>query len=65
MNLFTSQGSAVNTGTFESAVYGLAHWSELKSLRKSLYPEPMPKYQYRLPKRYWEFFSLVMELLLK
>ncbi|XP_059163768.1 saccharopine dehydrogenase-like oxidoreductase [Physella acuta] len=50
------EGSAVNTGTFESAVYGLAHWNELKSLRKSLYPEPMPKYQYRLPKRSFLYY---------
>ncbi|CAL1548698.1 unnamed protein product [Lymnaea stagnalis] len=50
-------GAAINTGTFESAVYGLAHWNELKSLRKALYPDPMPKYQYKVPKRSALFYS--------
>uniref|UniRef100_A0A0B6Y7D7 Saccharopine dehydrogenase NADP binding domain-containing protein n=1 Tax=Arion vulgaris TaxID=1028688 RepID=A0A0B6Y7D7_9EUPU len=47
----------VNTGTFESAVYGFSHMKELKPLRKSLYPEPMPRFEYRLPKRRVLFYS--------
>ena len=46
------QGAAINVTTLESAVYGFAHANELKGLRKSLYPEPLPKPTFRLPKRY-------------
>lgn len=46
------QGYTVNTGTFESAVHGFAHMKELKPLRQALFPDPMPKYEYRLPKRW-------------
>ncbi|CAG2235608.1 Saccharopine dehydrogenase-like oxidoreductase [Mytilus edulis] len=40
-----------NVTTLESAVYGFAHANELKSLRRSLYPEPLPKPSFKLPKR--------------
>lgn len=49
---FYFKGIAINVTTLESAVYGFAHADELKSLRKSLYPEPLPKPKYRLNKRY-------------
>ncbi|CAG5121242.1 unnamed protein product [Candidula unifasciata] len=51
------EGFTVNTGTFESAVHGFAHMKELKPLRKSLFPDPLPKYEYRLPKRKTIFYS--------
>ena len=31
-------GPTINFGTWQSAIYGLAHAAELKTLRKSLYP---------------------------
>ncbi|KAK6182531.1 hypothetical protein SNE40_010193 [Patella caerulea] len=46
-----SDGITLNTGTFESAVYGFAAQSELPALRKSLFPSPLPKSNHRLPKR--------------
>ncbi|GFS14893.1 saccharopine dehydrogenase-like oxidoreductase [Elysia marginata] len=50
-------GGAMNFATYESAVHGLSNAKELINLRKSLYPEPMPKIQHRLPKRSSLFFS--------
>ncbi|XP_061167009.1 protein-cysteine N-palmitoyltransferase HHAT-like [Saccostrea echinata] len=44
-------GMAVNNGTLESAIYGFLHEGELKSLRKALFPEPLPPAKYKLPKR--------------
>ena len=32
-------GPTINFGTWQSAIYGLAHAGELKSLRKALYPD--------------------------
>lgn len=32
-------GPTINFGTWQSAIYGLAHSGELKSLRKALYPD--------------------------
>ncbi|GFO29898.1 saccharopine dehydrogenase oxidoreductase [Plakobranchus ocellatus] len=45
------KGSAVNTGTFESAVHAIANWNEVKDIRSLLYPESMPRNEYKLPKR--------------
>lgn len=49
------QGSKVNFGTWQSAIYGLAHASELKSLRKqlneTLFQEPLPKSNFPLKRR--------------
>ncbi|XP_030573962.1 saccharopine dehydrogenase-like oxidoreductase [Drosophila novamexicana] len=40
-----SYGKAgLNTGTWESAVYGLAHSDELRGIRQKLYPERLPKF---------------------
>ncbi|XP_005095024.1 saccharopine dehydrogenase-like oxidoreductase [Aplysia californica] len=52
-----NDGAAINTGTLESAIHGFAHAKELKPLRRSLFPDPMPKYDFRLPKRSTLFFS--------
>ncbi|KAH8419208.1 hypothetical protein KR222_010588 [Zaprionus bogoriensis] len=37
-------GAGLNTGTWESAVYGLAHSDELRGIRQQLYPERLPKF---------------------
>ncbi|XP_020299877.1 saccharopine dehydrogenase-like oxidoreductase [Pseudomyrmex gracilis] len=37
-------GSSLNYGTWESAVYGLAHANELRELRTKLYPIKLPKF---------------------
>ncbi|KAK7490245.1 hypothetical protein BaRGS_00018590 [Batillaria attramentaria] len=44
-------GLAGNFATFESAVYGFAHADELKSLRKALFPNPLPRMAHRAPQR--------------
>ncbi|KAI1289819.1 Saccharopine dehydrogenase-like oxidoreductase [Halotydeus destructor] len=47
-------GAVLNHGTYDSAVYGLSHWHELKKLRKDLYNKayktkfPTYKFQNRL-----------------
>ncbi|CAH1996475.1 unnamed protein product [Acanthoscelides obtectus] len=41
-------GPSVNYGTWESAVYGLAHWDELKDLRRKLYKEKLPTFEPKL-----------------
>ncbi|GFO11052.1 saccharopine dehydrogenase-like oxidoreductase [Plakobranchus ocellatus] len=51
------QGVGINFATYESAVHGISHAKELISLRKSLYSEPMPKVENKLPKRPKLFFS--------
>ena len=38
-------------GTYESAVYGVAHSNELRDLRKKLYPERLPSFGPKLKKR--------------
>ena len=44
-------GPAVHYGTWESAVYGLAHANELRVLRSKLYPEKLPKLEPTLQSR--------------
>lgn len=44
-------GMAVNNGTLESAIYGFLNEGELKSIRKSLFPEPLPPPKYKIAKR--------------
>ncbi|ESO84484.1 hypothetical protein LOTGIDRAFT_222130 [Lottia gigantea] len=44
-------GAGINFATFESAVNGFAYAGELMSLRKSLFPSPLPKSQHKLAKR--------------
>lgn len=36
--------AGLNFGTWESAVYGLAHSDELRGIRRELYPERLPKF---------------------
>ncbi|ALC46573.1 CG5167 [Drosophila busckii] len=36
--------AGLNFGTWESAVYGLAHADELRGIRQKLYPERLPKF---------------------
>ncbi|KAH8359371.1 hypothetical protein KR093_006146 [Drosophila rubida] len=36
--------AGLNTGTWESAVYGLAHADELRGIRQELYPQRLPKF---------------------
>lgn len=36
--------AGLNTGTWQSAVYGLAHSNELSAIRKELYPDRLPKF---------------------
>lgn len=36
--------AGLNTGTWQSAVYGLAHSNELSGIRKQLYPDRLPKF---------------------
>ncbi|GFR78893.1 saccharopine dehydrogenase oxidoreductase [Elysia marginata] len=45
------KGSAVNTGTLESAVYAVSNYHEMKDIRPLLYPEAMPKNEYKISKR--------------
>ncbi|XP_015599596.1 saccharopine dehydrogenase-like oxidoreductase [Cephus cinctus] len=44
-------GAAIHYGTWESAVYGLAHANELRELRRKLYPEPLPDLEPKLKSR--------------
>lgn len=41
----------INYGTWESAIYGLAHADELKPLRQQLYPERLPSFEPKLKPR--------------
>jgi len=50
-------GAAINFGTWQSAIYGFAHSKELKSIRKSLYPERLPSAKYKLKPRGNLFYS--------
>lgn len=52
------KGPSINFGTWESAVYGLAHAKELSSLRRELYPERLPTMNPRLKKRFVFFVHI-------
>ncbi|XP_046967198.1 saccharopine dehydrogenase-like oxidoreductase [Vanessa cardui] len=41
----------INYGTWESLIYGLAHYRELPALRKKLYPDTLPPLQPKLKRR--------------
>ncbi|GLV31174.1 Saccheropin dehydrogenase 1 [Carabus blaptoides fortunei] len=41
-------GARIHYGTWESAVYGLAHANELRPLRTKLYPERLPQFKPKL-----------------
>lgn len=42
------EGLSGNITTLESALHGFAHAGELKPLRKSLFPSPLPRSQYKI-----------------
>lgn len=44
-------GSGIHYGTWESAVYGLAHASELRGLRSQLYPIRLPRFEPKINER--------------
>lgn len=44
-------GAMIHYGTYESAVYGVAHFDELRELRALLYPEKLPELSPKLQKR--------------
>ena len=44
----TQQGVGGNITTLESALHGIAHGHELKPLRKSLFPSPLPRSKYKI-----------------
>jgi len=44
-------GAQIHFGTWESAVYGLAHYSELRSLRQKLFPDRLPSFTPKLKRR--------------
>lgn len=44
-------GAGIHYGTWESAVYGLAHAKELSGIRKKLFKEPLPYSKPRQVKR--------------
>lgn len=44
-------GASIHYGTWESAVYGLAHAGELREIRSKLYNKPLPKFQPKLKAR--------------
>lgn len=51
------KGSLLNYGTWESAVYGMAHMNELRALRTKLYPTKLPKFTPKLKSKYVSCFS--------
>lgn len=44
-------GAGIHYGTWESAVYGLAHANELRGLRTKLYPTRLPRFEPKLNNR--------------
>ncbi|KDR12595.1 saccharopine dehydrogenase-like oxidoreductase [Zootermopsis nevadensis] len=45
------QGAFVHYGTWESMVYGLAHYNELRPLRQKLFPDRLPQFTPKLKRR--------------
>lgn len=48
---YRPSGAGVHFGTYESAVYGLAHANELSGIRQELYPKRLPRFQPVLKER--------------
>ena len=44
-------GATVNFATYQSAIYGFAHADELKSIRRVMFPDRLPKLKPKLPIR--------------
>uniref|UniRef100_A0A1I8PW73 Saccharopine dehydrogenase NADP binding domain-containing protein n=1 Tax=Stomoxys calcitrans TaxID=35570 RepID=A0A1I8PW73_STOCA len=57
----TDGKGALHYGTWESAVYGLAHANELRGIRQKLYPEKMPRFQPVLKHRPLIFRSEIVD----
>ncbi|OXA64880.1 saccharopine dehydrogenase-like oxidoreductase [Folsomia candida] len=55
------QPTKIHYGTWQSAIYGLAHANELRPLRSQLYPEPLPKPKYRMTQRKFLHRSDIVE----
>lgn len=51
VNGYKPTGAGLNFGTWESAVYGLAHAGELRGIRSKLFPIRMPKFSPQLKDR--------------
>ncbi|XP_029048310.2 saccharopine dehydrogenase-like oxidoreductase [Osmia bicornis bicornis] len=52
-------GAILHYGTYESLVYGVANYHELRSLRSKLYPEKLPTFLPKLKTRYFMHRSSV------
>ncbi|KAK6622743.1 hypothetical protein RUM43_008586 [Polyplax serrata] len=50
-------GSTVHYGTWESAVYGVGHRHELRSIRKKLFTQPLPRLKPTLKSRFPPIFK--------
>lgn len=46
-----TKGAIIHYGTWASLVHGVAHWSELKNIRKKLFKGPLPKFEPKLKSR--------------
>ncbi|XP_041353801.1 saccharopine dehydrogenase-like oxidoreductase [Gigantopelta aegis] len=57
VSCITTESIAVNYGTFESAVHGFSMQGELATVRKTLFPTPLPRSNHKLQKRSLIFFS--------
>ena len=51
INNYKPSGAALNYGTWESAVYGLAHANELGGIRRQLFPTRTPRFSPQLKDR--------------
>lgn len=51
-NTGNARGASIHYGTWESAVYGLAHQNELRALRQKLYPKKLPDLKPKLKTKY-------------
>ncbi|XP_043484039.1 saccharopine dehydrogenase-like oxidoreductase [Leptopilina heterotoma] len=50
-NTSNANGASLHYGTWESAIYGMAHSNELRQIRSKLFPEKLPKLEPRLSNR--------------
>lgn len=57
----TVKGAALHYGTWESAIYGLAHWNELRELRQKLFSKRLPNFKPRLQRRSVLFKSDIID----
>lgn len=48
---YKPKGAGLHYGTYESAVFGLAHANELRGIRQALFPKRMPRFQPELKER--------------